>query len=256
MGRAVQQLALGGPLTPLFLPQCNIVMYLIWTAPGGQHYAHGDGARGRKAGYQARYVMKVGGDEGSTGSIRLRMAGEEERCIPYEAAYIMDPTTGSLPNKHRVAPVKDNTCVLVVSVYRTDLTYDDIVGAIVAKSVERLQPFSLAAIEIKRPTALKPSTRASLGNTYGTANKGNTKPPRTKAHKDALSAAHKGKPLSKAHKDAISAAMKGKGKGKPRSQATKDAISAAKIKCICGICKNCKGRARVQEFRAKKAKKA
>ena len=119
-------------------------MYLIWTAPGGQHFAHGDGARGGKAGYQARYVMKVGGDEGSTGSIRLRMAGEEERCIPYEAAYIMDPTTGSLPNKHRVAPVKDNTCVLVVSVYRTDLTYDDIVGAIVAKSVERLQPFSLA----------------------------------------------------------------------------------------------------------------
>ena len=73
-------------------------MYLIWTAPGGQHFAHGDGARGRKAGYQARYVMKVGGNEGSTGSIYLRMAGEE-RCIQYHAAYIMDPATGSLPHK-------------------------------------------------------------------------------------------------------------------------------------------------------------
>ncbi|PNW77142.1 hypothetical protein CHLRE_10g423900v5 [Chlamydomonas reinhardtii] len=193
--------------------------------------------------------MKVGGDEGSTGSIRLRMAGEEERCIPYEAAYIMDPTTGSLPNKHRVAPVKDNTCVLVVSVYRTDLTYDDIVGAIVAKSVERRQPFSLAAIEIERPTALKPSTRGSLGNTYASANKGRTL---SQATKDAMSAAHKGKPMCKAAKDAMLAAHK----GKPLSQATKDAISAAKITCLCGICKTCKVRARVQKFRAKKAKKA
>ncbi|PNW83312.1 hypothetical protein CHLRE_05g248700v5 [Chlamydomonas reinhardtii] len=173
------------------------------------------------------------------------MAGEEERCIPYEAAYIMDPTTGSLPNKHRVAPVEGNTCVLVVSVYRTDLTYDDIVGAIVAKSVERRQPFSLAAIEIERPTAQVASTRRNVGNTYGSANKGRTL---SQAAKDAMSAARKGKgkgkgngkPMSQAAKDAISAAKKGKPlsqatkdamsaahKGKPLSQATKDAMSAA-----------------------------
>ena len=113
----------------------------------------------------------------------------------------------------------------------TDLTYDDIVGAIKTKSVKRPQRFSLRAVEIERPTALKASTNASLGNSYGSGNK------------------------SEAHKAAISAAKKGI-KIKRQSEAHKAAISAAKTTCICGKCGKCKARARQQKCRAKKAKRA
>ncbi|KAG2448732.1 hypothetical protein HYH02_006087 [Chlamydomonas schloesseri] len=74
----------GGPFEPVrevfkaALGKCTIVMYVIWTAPGGQHFAHGDGSRRQRAGYKARYVLKVGGTD--TGTIYLRMKGEPWEC--------------------------------------------------------------------------------------------------------------------------------------------------------------------------------
>ncbi|PNW79428.1 hypothetical protein CHLRE_09g414700v5 [Chlamydomonas reinhardtii] len=102
------------------------------------------------------------------------------------------------------------------------------VSAIEAESTEPPQRFSLTAIEIKRPTALKATTKTSLGNTYGKAGKGRR--------------------LSKATKAAVSAAKK----GKPRFKATKAAISAAKTTCNCGKCRTCKKR-KMMKYRAKKA---
>ena len=114
------------------------------------------------------------------------------------------------------------------------------------------QRFSLSDIEIERPTALKASTRASLGNNYGSAISAAKKGIRqSEAHKAAISAAKKGIRQSEAHKAAISAAKKG-----IRQSRQSEAHKAAKTTCFCGECGKCKSRARSQKYRDKKAKKA